>query len=366
MQALALVPGTTNLQLVERPEPAITQPNHIKMKVLQVGICGTDREEAAGGRADPPAGRQELIIGHEMFGQVVEVGAGVSSVQPGDFGVFMVRRPCGACDPCRAGRSDMCLSGNYTERGIKGADGFQQAYVIDEQAYFIAVPAAIAHLGVLGEPTSVGEKAIEEAVKIQVARIPGTDKDTWLQGKHTLVVGLGPIGLLAAMILRLRGAEVTGVDIVDENSIRPSVLREMGGKYVDGRQVKTIDLDDTLGQIDLVFEATGVAQLEFELIDALGINGVYVLTGIPAGDRPVSMQAAYLMQQLVLKNQVILGSVNAGFTHFQQGIADLEAASLRFPGVIERIITDRHPYTAFAEVLASHSAQEIKSVLEWG
>lgn len=103
---------------------------------------------------------------------------------------------------------------------------------------------------------------------------------TWLRGKHTLVVGLGPIGLLAAMGLRLRGAEVTGVDIVDENSIRPSVLRELGGKYVDGRKVKTIDLDDTLGQLDLVFEATGVAQLEFDLIDALGTNGAYVLTGI--------------------------------------------------------------------------------------
>jgi len=365
MKALAIIPGTTDLHLVERPEPQLTSPHQIKMQVLQVGICGTDREEAAGGRADPPAGRTELVIGHEMFGQVVAVGSGITDVQAGDYGVFMVRRPCGACVPCGAGRSDMCLSGNYTERGIKGADGFQQEFVIDEEAYFLKVPDAIAHLGVLAEPTSVGEKAIEEAVRIQAARLPGAEADTWLQGKHCLVVGLGPIGLLAAMVLRLRGAEVTGVDIVDANSVRPAVLREMGGQYVDGRQVKTIDLDDVLGQIDLIFEATGVAQLEFDLIDALGINGVYVLTGIPAGDRPVTMQPGYLMQQLVLKNQVILGSVNAGFGHFQQGIADLEAAFQRFPGVIEKIITDRHPYTDFAEVLAHHSAEEIKCVLEW-
>ena len=366
MKALALVPGTTDLHLVDRPEPTLSQPGQIKMKVLQVGICGTDREEAAGGRADPPAGQKELVIGHEMFGQVTEVGSGVSSVQPGDYGVFMVRRPCGACLPCQAGRSDMCLSGNYTERGIKGADGFQQQFVIDDQAYFLAVPKAIAHLGVLAEPTSVGEKAIDEAVRIQAARLPEVHAGTWLQGKHALVVGLGPIGLLATMVLRLRGAEVTGVDIVDEGSIRPSVLRELGGKYVDGRQVKTIDLDDTLGQIDLILEATGVAQLEFDLIDALGINGVYVLTGIPAGDRPVTMQPAYLMQQVVLKNQVLLGSVNAGYVHFQQGIADLEAAHTRFPGVIEKIITDRRPYTDFAEVLAHHSSDEIKCVIEWG
>ncbi|MEO6039591.1 MAG: glucose 1-dehydrogenase [Saprospiraceae bacterium] len=365
MKALALVPGTTDLHLVDRPEPIVSQPNQIKMKVLQVGICGTDREEAAGGRADPPAGQKELVIGHEMFGQVTEVGSGVSSVRKGDYGVFMVRRPCGACAPCQAGRSDMCLSGNYTERGIKGADGFQQQFVIDDQAYFLAVPAAIAHLGVLAEPTSVGEKAIDEALRIQAARLPGVSADTWLQGKQVLVVGLGPIGLLAAMVLRLRGAEVTGVDIVDDNSIRPSVLRELGGNYVDGRQVKTIDLDDHLGQLDLILEATGVAQLEFDLIDALGINGVYVLTGIPSGDRPVTMQPAYLMQQVVLKNQVIFGSVNAGYAHFQQGIADLEAAHRRFPGVIEKIISDRHPYTDFAAVLAHHSAEEIKCVLEW-
>lgn len=365
MKALALVPGTTDLHLVDRPEPTLSHPTQIKMKVLQVGICGTDREEAAGGRADPPPGSRELVIGHEMFGQVTEVGSGVSSVRAGDYGVFMVRRPCGACAPCQNRRSDMCLSGNYTERGIKGADGFQQHFVVDDQDYFLGVPAAIAHLGVLAEPTSVGEKAIDEAVRMQAARLPGIQADTWLQGKHTLVVGLGPIGLLAAMVLRLRGAEVTGVDIVEEDSIRPSVLRAMGGKYVDGRQVKTIDLDDALGQLDLVFEATGVAQLEFDLIDALGTNGIYVLTGIPAGDRPVTMQPAYLMQQLVLKNQVILGSVNAGYDHFRQGIADLEAASRQFPGVIERIITDRHPYTDFANALAHHSSDEIKCVIEW-
>ena len=365
MKALALVPGTTDLHLVERPEPVLSQPNQIKMKVLQVGICGTDREEAAGGRADPPPGSRELVIGHEMFGQVTEAGRDVKNVRPGDYGVFMVRRPCGTCAPCQARRSDMCLSGNYTERGIKGADGFQQQFVLDEQDYFLAVPPAIAHLGVLAEPTSIGEKAIQEAVRIQAARLPDVSADHWLRGKHTLVVGLGPIGLLAVMILRLRGAEVTGVDIVDENSLRPAILRALGGKYVDGRQVKTIDLDDALGQLDLVFEATGVAQLEFDLIDALGINGVYVLTGIPSGDRPVTMQPAHLMQQLVLKNQVILGSVNAGYEHFRQGIVDLEAASRQFPGVIEKIITDRHPYTDFAAALGEHGAEEIKCVIEW-
>jgi threonine dehydrogenase-like Zn-dependent dehydrogenase len=365
MKALTLIPGTTELHLTERPEPQITDPNQIKVKVLQVGICGTDREEAAGGRADAPAGNSELVIGHEMFSQVVETGSAVTDLKAGDYGVFMVRRGCGACPACLAHRSDMCFTGNYTERGIKGADGFQQEYVIDERRYFLPVPAAVKHLGVLAEPTSVGEKAIDEAVRIQAARIPGADAATWLKGKRTLVVGLGPIGLLATLILRLRGAEVLGMDIVDADSIRANVLKAFGGQYIDGRQTKAIDIDDTFGQIDLIFEATGVAQLEFDLIDALGINGVYVLTGIPAGDRPVTMQPGYLMQQLVLKNQAILGSVNASHDHFQMAIEDLVAGNNQFPDALKQIITDRHPYTEFADALAHHGPNEIKCVLEW-
>lgn len=365
MKALAITPGTSELTLIDRPEPQLTKPNQIIAKVLQVGICGTDREEAAGGRADAPSGSTQLVIGHEMFCQVLRVGADVTVAKPGDFGVFMVRRPCGTCPSCIAHRSDMCLSGNYTERGIKGADGFQQELVVDDEAFFLPVPAAIRHLGVLTEPTSVGEKAIDEAVRIQAARLPDIDPATWLQGKRTLVVGLGPIGLLAVAILRLRGAEVIGLDIVDADNIRAKTLRAFGGQYVDGRQVKTLDLDDTLGQIDLIFEATGVAQLEFDLIDALGINGVYVLTGIPAGDRPVTMQPGSLMQQLVLKNQVLLGSVNAGYEHYRMAIEDLEAASEKYPDAMANIITDRHPYTDFAQVLLHHGADEIKCVLEW-
>ena len=365
MKALALVPGTTDLQLIDRPEPQVTTPTQVKLKVLQVGICGTDREEAAGGRADAPEGQKVLVIGHEMFGQVTAVGDNVKSIKVGDYGVFMVRRPCGKCTSCLARRSDMCLTGDYTERGIKMADGFQQEFVIDDEQFLIKVPKTIKELGVLTEPMSVGEKAIDEAVRIQAARMPGVNYKTWLQGKKALVVGLGPIGLLGAIILRLRGANVWGLDIQDETTIRPTLLKAMGGTYIDGRQQKTTDLDDKFGEFDFIFEATGVAQLEIDLIDALGINGAYVLTGIPAGNRPVTMDAAGLMQQLVLKNQVVVGSVNASYEHYKMAVADIVQAAKVYPDVINKIITDRHPYTEFQDVLAHHTSDEIKCVLEW-
>src|SRR5512142_1672718 len=124
MQAIALTPGKTDLRLVERPVPTIGAPDEVKLRVVRVGICGTDREEASGGRARAPRGQSELVIGHEMMGQVVEVGKAVTRVKPGDYAVFTVRRGCGKCLPCQMNRSDMCLTGQYLERGIWGLDGY--------------------------------------------------------------------------------------------------------------------------------------------------------------------------------------------------------------------------------------------------
>lgn len=366
MKAIALVPGTTNVHLVDRPVPNVTAPDEIKLQVLRVGICGTDREEAAGGRADAPAGQTELVIGHEMFGQVVEVGKSVKAVQPGDYAVFTVRRGCGHCPACAMNRSDMCYSGDYTERGIKGRDGYQAEYVVDTEQYVVKVPAELAPVGVLSEPLSVAEKAIGESARIQAARLPDApDPASWLKGKRTLVAGLGPIGLLAAFVLRLRGAEVLGLDIVDSTSVRPGVLRQIGGTYVDGRQVDPDKIDNQFGEIDMIVEATGVAKLEFDLLSALGDNGVYVLTGIPGGDRPISVDGAALMRQLVLRNQVMVGSVNASRAHFQMAVDDLAAARNTWGNAIEQVITHHFPYTQFADALSHHADDEIKAVLEW-
>lgn len=149
------------------------------------------------------------MIGHENFGQVVETGKAVTRVRPGDYAVFTVRRSCGRCLPCRMHRSDMCLTGDYTERGIRGADGYQAQFVVDNEEYVVRVPAELELVGVLTEPLSIGEKAIQDAVRVQSVRRPDSlATPEWLSGRRCLVAGLGPVGLLAALALRLRGAEV--------------------------------------------------------------------------------------------------------------------------------------------------------------
>ncbi|MGA8186189.1 MAG: glucose 1-dehydrogenase [Terriglobia bacterium] len=366
MKAIAITPGTKDVNIVDRPEPQLSAPHEIKLRVLRVGICGTDREEASGGRADAPPGKKDLVIGHEMFGQVEEVGSEVQGVRPGDYGCFTVRRGCGHCPACLNNRSDMCSTGDYTERGIKQRDGYETELVVDESQYFVKVPREQVPLGVLSEPTSVAEKAIDEALSVQAARIPGAgDPVKWLEGKQVLVAGLGPIGLLAAAALRLRGAKVLGLDVVDADTLRPRILQQLGGKYVDGRQIKSSALDDAYGQIDLIFEATGIARVEFDLLGALGINGAYVLTGIPGGDRPLQVDGAALMRQLVLRNQVMIGSVNASRKHFEMAVEDLGKAYKTWGKTMEQLITHVVHYNDFAEVLEKHPDNEIKAVIEW-
>ena len=366
MKAIAIVPGTKTVKLVDRPEPVVQEPDEIKLKVVRVGICGTDRDEVGGGRAQAPEGSQELVIGHEMLGQVVETGKAVTRVRPGDHAVFTVRRGCGQCTACAMNRSDMCHTGLYKERGIHGLDGYQTEYVVDREAYVVRVPETLEEVGVLCEPLSVAEKAIDEAVRLQTARLPDAQMSpNWLLGRRCLVAGLGPIGLLAALALHLRGADVYGLDIEDADSARPRWLKQFGGRYIDGREVPASKVDDRLGPMELIFEATGVASLEFNLLDALAPDGVYVLTGVPGGDRPLEIPGAQLIRQLVMGNQTMLGSVNASPGHFAMAVDDLVHAHARWGEQLTELITHRYPHEDFMAALHQHPDDEIKMVIEW-
>ncbi len=366
MKALALKPGTKNVHLKEIPDPTIKKPHQVKIKVCHVGICGTDREEVSGGRADAPAGQNELIIGHEMMGKVVEIGKKVSHVKVGDPVVLTVRRGCGKCKPCKEGCYDMCMTGEYQERGIKQRDGYDAEYVVEEEKYCIKVPKKISSVAVLTEPTSVVEKAISEASKLQCVRLPNkTDYKKYPKNKNVLVAGLGPIGLLATMILRLRGAKVYGLDIVDASSKRVKLFKRMGGTYIKSSECSLKSFPSVCSQLDMIVEAAGIAKLDFDLIKLLGYNGIYVLTGVPGDSRELNINGASIMSQLVLKNQVMLGSVNASFDNFSDAVKDLSAAEKKWPKLLEEMITSRTPYEKFEDVLFHHTEDEIKSILVW-
>lgn len=366
MKAIAVVPGTKNVSLVDRPEPSVTAPDEVKLKILRVGICGTDREQASGGRALTPHGQRDLVIGHENFGRVVEVGSKVTRVKVGDLAAITVRRGCGGCLSCTIGRSDMCTTGDYHERGIWGLDGYQAEYVVDKQDYVVPMRPEIEATGVLAEPLTIAEKAIDVAVTLQKARLPdAAATPNWLSGRRCLVAGLGPVGLLAALALRLRGADVYGLDVVDPSSARPVWLNQIGGTYVNGRKTDPKQILTEEGPMELIFEATGVPTLEFNLVESLAECGIYVLTGIPGGDRMIQIAGADIISGMVLQNQLMVGSVNAARDHWEYAVEDLYQAHLRWPGHASSLITHRRPYDDFETVLRQHPDDEIKAVIEW-
>lgn len=364
MEAIAISPREKVSRIVERPEPEIRSADEIKISVIEVGVCATDREEVLGGKALAPKGVNELVIGHEMFGVVADTGDGVRHIKPGDYGVFTVRRGCSRCAPCRMERPDMCRTGEYSERGIRGMDGFQTGFVVDSEKYFVPVPGDLSGTGVLTEPLSVAEKAISECLRLQSIRLPEYSPD-WLAGKRCLVAGLGPIGLLAALVLTLRGGAVCGLDIVEPGSPKTEWLSTIGGKYIDGKICRPENIDEYVGEFDLVFEATGIPSLGFELIDALGINGIYVLTGIPGDEHAIHIPGSELMRKIVLRNQIIFGSVNASREHFQMAVQDLGEADRRWNGHAARLITGRYHFQDYLEPLMNQDAEKIKSVIEW-
>src|SRR4051812_9909059 len=207
MQAIAAFPKTKQVKVVDHPEPRITSPHQVKLRMKMVGVCGTDREIWNFEYGTPPAGSDYLITGHESLGEVIEVGAKVDNVKVGDLVVPTVRRGCPEnCPSCEAMKPDFCFTGHFTERGIKEAHGYMTEMVVDDARYMTVLPNELADVGVLLEPLTITEKALIQTYLIQ-GRLPWecriekgvTDKSC----RNALVLGAGPVGILAAMALRL-------------------------------------------------------------------------------------------------------------------------------------------------------------------
>ena len=178
MKALAVFPSSREVRLIDQPEPVIAGPTEVKLRILEAGICGTDREITSFHYGTPPADSPHLVIGHEALGEVVDVGSGVTGLARGDLAVLTVRRPCphDICAPCRKGRQDFCITGDFTERGIKGAHGYMTEFVVDDQRYMVKVPKELREVAVLLEPLTVAEKAAEQA-RVLAQRLPGDLKN---------------------------------------------------------------------------------------------------------------------------------------------------------------------------------------------
>src|ERR1041385_26960 len=356
MRAIGVVPAQREVRLLDQAAPDLSADHHVKVRSLDVGICGTDKEICTFVYGSPPRGFDYLVLGHESLGQIVEVGAGVKALKVGDLVVPSVRRPCAHdhCQPCRADLQDFCATGDFTERGIKMTHGFMTEYYVDEEKYLNHVPPGLRDVGVLVEPLTVAEKGLAQVWQGQ-KRLPWISAhaptDAPGHGKTAVVLGAGPVGLLGAMTLIVNGFKTFVYSRSPAPNPKAELAEAIGARYLSTQNVTPDQLADEIGPIDLVYEAVGTSRISYQVLKNLGLNGVFVFTGIPAPKPASEIEADIIMRNIVLKNQAVLGTVNADRAAFQSAIRDLGIFIQRWPDALRALITGRFPIDSYRELL---------------
>ncbi len=368
MRAVAVFPEPRQIRLIECAEPEITRPTEVKLRTLEVGICGTDKEICAFEYGTPPPGSEYLIIGHESLGEVIQVGDEANGFGVGDLVVTRVRRPClhQECRPCRTGHPDFCRTGDFTERGIKGLHGFMAEYIVDDSTYMHRVPNELRDFAVLVEPATIAAKALFQTRKI-LERLPWFDPSD-LPEPHgrtyrALVLGAGAVGLLGAMVLRNIGFATYVYDRAAAPNPKSALVEAIGATYVSEESASSFA--HLAGDVDLVYEATGASRLAFQAMRVLGPNSLFIFTGVPSLQASSQVDTDLIMRNAVLKNQVILGTVNAGPEAFTAAIATFGTISRRWPNVAESLITGRYPLDDYREPLLGRTGG-IKNIVTFG
>jgi threonine dehydrogenase-like Zn-dependent dehydrogenase len=338
VKALTVTPGTAkSATLRDVPEPSLDDVpggRGVGVRLLRVGLDGTDHEIDAGEYGAAPEGSDFLILGHESLGIVEEVGPAVTEVAPGDYVVARVRR-AGTSLYDRIGMPDMTTDDVYFEHGISRVHGFLTERYVEDPEYLIRIPAGLREVGVLLEPTSVVEKGITQAWEIQ-RRLK-----VW-RPRRAAVLGTGTIGLLATAVLRARGLEVFAFARTPAPSLNADLVEGLGARYVSTKEMTISEAAAAHGQFDLIFEATGFSPLVFEAMCVLlGKNGVLVLSSVTGGMRRVEVAADAINLDFVLGNKVMVGTVNANRDHFEAGVRDLAVLEASYPGWLSRLLTHR-------------------------
>lgn len=332
MKAMSVIPGQPwSAIAADVPEPPEADGD-ILVEGMLVGICGTD-SEILHGYGEPPPEQERLVIGHESLGKVLQAPEG-SGFNPGDLVTGVVRRPDPVpCPACAEDRWDFCQNGEYTERGIKGRDGYGlQRWRIHGQ-YAIPVPHELGELGVLAEPGSVLAKAWEQ-IEMIAARAPQL-------GRSALIIGAGPIGLLATLFATQRGYAVHVVDQVTEGP-KPSLVRALGATYHDGK-IEDLDI-----QPSVVIECTGAGELAFAAAAKIAPAGVICLAGISSGLHSMPLNLNQVNARVVLENVAIFGTVNASRRNYLQAVEALAKADRDW---LARLISRRVPLSSWPSAL---------------
>ncbi len=355
MRAIVVTPKESNtLRIKDIDVPKISKKG-ILLEVQRIGICGTDRDIISGFYGEAPTGDDYLVLGHESLSRVAEVWGSVQGFKKGDVVVPTVRRKCPEnCLNCRSGESDMCITGHYKEHGIKQLHGFASDFAIIDASFVVRLPESLSDLGVLLEPLTIVEKGEVQTYRLQQARMK------W-EPKNALVLGAGPVGILATAILRLRGLEVHTVATRATNSLKARLVEQTGASYINSKETSLSTME---GVYDIVFEITGSSSVALEAQQLIGVNGVVCYLGIYRKQVDKEDEGK-LFTDLVLGNKVHFGSVNANKAYFEKGAKDLVAIRRKWPGLLEKMITRRAQPEDLEKAYSPESEEDVKTIIEF-
>ena len=336
MKAIAVFPGQSDtVHLADLKKPSVNDvPNGrgVLVRILKVGVDGTDKEINAAEYGAAPNGYEFLVIGHEGLGQVEEVGPNVTEFKPGDYVVATVRRPGNSLYD-KIGTYDMTTDNEYFERGISRLHGFLTEYYVDDPEYIVKIPQGLKDVAVLLEPMTVVQKGIVQAYEIQ-RRLK-----VW-RPRTAAVMGAGTIGLLATLVLRLRGLQADTFARSPKPSRNADLIESLGAHYHATQQLPFLECAKECGPYDIIFEATGNSAVVFDAMQGLAKNGVLVLASVTGGDKTIEIPADRINLDFVLGNKVMVGTVNANREYFESGVRDMAQSQAEYPGWLPKLLTN--------------------------
>lgn len=334
MKAVVVRRGEREPRVVERPRPVPDQGEAL-VRILRVGVDGTDREVIRGAHGGFPAGADEMVLGHEAVGVVVDPND--TDLAAGQAVVPTVRAPAAGGDHSwfDRGEADMAPwdAGDFHERGIAGADGYMAEYVACPAGALVPIPDDQVAEGFLVEPLSISVKALDHAVAARSAF-------DW-RPESAIVLGNGSLGLLTLGLLNAgdRFDRLYCLGRRDRPDPTVEIIEELGATYVDSRETPVAALADAVEPMDLVFEATGYPRHAVETVEALAAGGVGALLGVPE-NWEMEVDAGRLHREMVLDNKSLVGSVNSNPGHVATAsdrLADLPE------WLVERVVTGVYP-----------------------
>ena len=340
MKAVAVTPKQAkSVRIVEMEKPNLEELKDgrgVLVEVLRVGACGTDREINNAEYGVAPKGFDFLVLGHENFGRVVETGENVKDLQVGDFVVATVRRPRGSSIYDKIGEQDFTTDDKYYERGISRLHGYMAEFYAESADFLIKIPPAISEIAVLLEPLSIIEKGLKQASDIQ-------ERLKIWKPKTAAVLGVGNVGLLTVMALRMRGYEVHGFGRdVKEGYLNAELCEAIGATYDSTAELSITDSVKKYGEYDLIFECTGFSPIIFDAMQSLNENGILILASVTGGTRKTdAVPSDKINQMFVLGNRAMVGTVNANREHFEMGVKDLVLCEAMYAGWLERMLTHK-------------------------